>query len=105
MFLALLSCVNAKNQPFRMLALQENRESGKAADAVPGLRGGALRSIRSFCSAWNGRSRFDCDGCSQVRVAGNVALSRRASGCDARNAWRRLDADAAKQTVSECIFE
>src|SRR5882724_940924 len=88
-----------------MLAVQESGQCGQTADALPGLCGLALRSLRSLCRARHCATRRSCEGCSEFTVARNVAIPRGTTGSDAGDARRRLDADAAQQALRERLLE
>src|SRR5438477_10025884 len=88
-----------------MLAMQENGHCGQTADALPGLCGGTLRSLRSLCRARHCATRRNCEGCREFTVARNVAIPRGTAGSDAGDARGRLDANAAQQALPKCFIE
>src|SRR2546421_3600846 len=88
-----------------MLTMQENGHCGETADALPGLCGLALRSLRSLCRARYCATRHNREGRSEFTVARNVAIPRGTAGSDAGDARGRLDADAAQQALQKCFFE
>src|ERR1700740_1703804 len=88
-----------------MLKMQNESAGRPAADAMPGLRWVAVRPIRPEAAGMARPSQRDRNGGRRVTMAGNVAIPLGVARCPAGDAWRGLDADAAKPPVCERLCE
>ena len=97
----LLSSPRAPHCKIRVLSLPQICFCADSADAVPGLFRLAVRPLRLAPAARDCGPRQYCAASRCVAMVRHVALQFGAARCQAGDARRRLDADAAKPPPSE----